>query len=234
MVIFSILKMEIKAFFRIKEIMRIIDAEFTDAATAGVKESLSKLIEQATTLDEIFEEWFIKQGHRFGISMALDDDDRVIPDTFSLFFETNEGVELLSARLSRSELLHAYPQVAPFNIFVKKWGDLYSGLEMDDGKYKKWLKRLGFTTSYALMAHMGSRSGALQLMASFALSGKGICELRHIDPTEPFYEDYEYELEEEGVDIGEYFCLHAAYQKNPSDRGTMQTVFDPFYCKKAA
>ena len=214
--------------------MRIIKAEFKDGATPEMRESLTGLIEQATTLDEIFEEWFLKLGHRFGVSVALDDDDRVIPNAFSLFFDTSDGEEILYVHLRRSELLQAYPNVAPFQIFIKGWGSEYLGVDMDELKYERWLKSLGFIDSYALMAQVGSRSGALQLMASFALSGKGICELHHIDPTEPFYEDYDYELEEEGIDIGEYFCLHAAYQKNPSCKGTMQTIFDPFYCKKAA
>lgn len=226
--------MEMKVFFRMRGIMRIIKTAFKDAATPEMQDSLTRLIERATTLDEIFEDWFLQQGHRFGISMALDDNDGIIPDAFSLSFDTNAGEEILSVHLGRSELAQAYPNVPPFHIFVKGWGNKRVGVDVDKLKYERWLKRLGFTDSYALMAYMGSRSGALQLMASFALSGKGICELRHIDPSEPFYEDYEYELEEEGVNISDYFCLHAAYQKNPSDRGTMQTVFDPFYCKKAA
>lgn len=214
--------------------MKTIETEFTEAATPAMRETLVALLERATTLDDIFEEWFLKQGSCFGLSLAVDDDDNYIPDTIALYFETAEGEDVLCTTISRSELMKAYPQVAPFNIFVKGWVGEHPNLELDEQKYERWLKRLGFTPSDALMCHTGSRDGALSLMVSFALSGRGIAEARHIDPNDSYYEEYASELEEEGIDIKDYFSVYAAYRRHPGGRGGMQTIFDPFYCKKAA
>lgn len=214
--------------------MKIIEASFTDVASSEMKSSLLALLEQATTLDTIFEEWFLKLGNRFGLSLAVDDDDSVMRDSFALFFDTSDGTEILSAFIPCSELTKAYPQVAPFNTFVKGWRKQSPALELHERKYERWLKELGFGESYALMSRTGSRSGAMQLMVSFALSGSGIAEAYHIDPKDPCYEDDEAALAEEGIDLKDYFFIGTAYQRHPGRRSTMQTIFDPFYCKKAA
>ncbi len=107
-------------------------------------------------------------------------------------------------------------------------------MQLDDEKYEQWLEQLGFSCSYALMCRIGSRSGALQLMMSFALSGKGIVEARHIDPKDPGYEDYDVDLAEEGIDLKDYFVVQATYLHHPDRRGSAQSIFDPFYCRKAA
>ncbi len=214
--------------------MKTIESEFTDAATPEMRAALEALVDRATTLDEIFEEWFLKQGGRFGLSLAVDDDHKQIPDTIALYFDTADGESVLCATIARSELMQAYPQVLPFNIFVKRWSREPPNLELDEQRYKRWLQRLGFAPSYALQGLTGSRSGALSLMVSFALSGRGIADARHIDPYDPFYEEYAGDLDEEGIEIEDYFCVHTAYRKHPGGRGGMQTVFDPFYCKKAA
>lgn len=214
--------------------MKAIEFDFTDAATPEMRTALLRLIEGAATLDEIFEEWFLTQGGRFGLSFATDDDDNQIPETLALFFDTADGDSILCATISRSELIKAYPQVAPFNIFVKGWKVESPSLELHERRYKRWLQRLGFTPSYALMARIGSRSGALSVMVSFALSGRGIAEAHHIDPNDPGYEDYELDLDEEGIDLKDYFYIQAAYQQYPSGRRGMRTIFDPFYCRKAA
>jgi hypothetical protein len=217
-----------------EETMEPIEIDFSDDATPEMKETLLGLIERATTLDEIFEEWFLKQGNRFGLSLAVDDDNNVIPDTLSVFFDTAKGAEVLSVTVSRRELIQAYPQVAPFNIFVKGWRAKSPKLELHELKYERWLKKLGFTPSYALMSRTGSRSGALTVMVSFALSGQGIAQAYHIDPNDPGYEDDGPDLAEEGIDLKDYFYIQMAYQQYPGDRRGWQTIFDPLYCKKAA
>ena len=214
--------------------MQTIEINFTDAATPEMKSALLALIERTTTLDEIFEEWFLKQGNRFGLSLAVDDDDHVVPDAFSLFFDTNDGAHILSALVQRRELTRAYPQVAPFNVFVKGWREEYPVVQLHEMKYERWLKHLGFVESKSLMSLTGSRGAAIQLMVSFALSGNGIAEAWHIDPADPGYEDYELDLAEEGVDLKDYFYIQTCYERHPGVRNTNRTLFHPFYCKKAA
>ncbi len=214
--------------------MQTTEINFTEAATPEMKSALLGLIERAASLDEIFEEWFVKQGNRFSLGLAEDDDDTLMPDSISLCFDLSDRTEILSAFVERSELARLYPLVAPFNIFVKGWGKQSPLLQLHEMKYQKWLKRIGFGESDALMCRTGSRSAAMQLMVSFALSGRGFVEAWHIDPKDPFYEDYELDLAEEGIDLKDYFMLHAGYEKRSGLRCTGHTLFDPFYCKKAA
>jgi hypothetical protein len=217
-----------------EETMKPIEIDFSDDATPEMKETLLGLIERATTLDEIFEEWFLKQGNLFGLSLAVDDDDNVIPNTISIFFDTADRKKILSLTISRHELIKAYPQVAPFSVFVKGWDEQRFRLELHELKYNRWLKRLGFVDSNALMSVTGSRSAALTVMVSFALSGKGIAEVNHLDPNDFDPEDYEADLEEEGIDLEDYFFVMAAYQKGKGGSMCTQALFNPFYCKKAA
>jgi hypothetical protein len=84
------------------------------------------------------------------------------------------------------------------------------------------------------MSRIGPRSAAMQLMVSFALSGRGVVEAHHIDMKEYDEEDYKADLDEEGIDIKRYFSLSAGYIKNPEKESSMRTMFDPLYCLREA
>ena len=212
--------------------MRIIEADFKAAATPEIKSALTALIERSTTFDDIFEEWFLKEGNRFGLSLALDDDGKVMPEVLSVYFDTAKGKEVLSATVSRSAIIEAYPEVEPFNKFIKGWSARNGELELYEHNYDSWLTTLGFTQSYALMTRTGSRTGAIHLMLSFALSGGGIAEAQHVDPNDPAYEDYDVDLAEEGIDLKDYFRVRPVYLQHPGREDTMRTFFDPLYCRK--
>jgi hypothetical protein len=69
-------------------------------------------------------------------------------------------------------------------------------------------------------------------MLSFALSGKGVVEAHHVNVQDYSDEDYGADLDEEGIDLNDYFNLYAAYMKDPTRRSGTMTMFDPLYCRK--
>jgi hypothetical protein len=215
-------------------IMRVSEWRFREQATFETRQELQQLIEQASSLDEIFNVWFLKRGKRLGLSMSVTDDNRVSQDTVALFLNDGDGTELCSVDLFRTDIISMYPQVSSFNSFVKEWCDDGAPLTLHDDKYRSWMQSLGFIDSYTLMTRIGPRSAAMPLMVSFALSGQGVVEAHHINITDYADEDYKADLDEEGIDLNHYFKLYAGYLKNPENESSMRTMFDPFYCRKIA
>jgi hypothetical protein len=214
--------------------MRVGEWSFREQASFETRQELQQLIEQASSLDEIFNVWFLERGNRLGLSMSVTDDNQVNQDTVALFFDDGDGTELCSVDLFRTDIISMYPQVSSFDSFVKEWCDGGSLLELHDDKYRSWMQSLGFIDSYALMSRIGPRSAAVPLMVSFALSGQGVVEAHHIDLTHYADEDYKADLDEEGIDLNNYFNLYAGYIKNPEKQSSMRTMFDPVYCRKTA
>jgi hypothetical protein len=216
--------------------MQILEAEFTDAATPEIREYLSELILNAKSLDDIFDGWFLERGHTFGLSFAAEDElgKDILDDRFVIYFDTADGKAILYAYIPRTELMEAYPGVPSLDTFLKGWRKEGQILELDKSEYDQWLEGLGFKMSYALMGQMGPRSGALKLMVAFALSNRGIVETRHLEPNDPLYEDSQEEIDEEGIDLADYFWITGGY-RGPHKKGMInQTMFDPFYGRKFA
>ncbi|MEY4668221.1 MAG: hypothetical protein RL518_920 [Pseudomonadota bacterium] len=213
--------------------MRATEWNFGEQTSAETREELQRRIEHASSLDEILDFWFLEKGNRLGLSVSIsEEDDTVNQDTIALFLDDSDGTSVCSVDLFRTDLMDMYPEVAPFDSFVKGWNKNRPCLELHERKFKLWMKSLGFSDSYALMSRIGPRSAALPVMLSFALSGKGVVEAHHVKLEHYPDEDYKADLKEEDIDLTDYFNLHAAYMKNPASRSGMMTMFDPFYCRK--
>jgi hypothetical protein len=211
--------------------MRALEWSFNETASLEHRQELQERIEQARSLDQVFDFWFVERGNRLGLSFSVDDSGKVNDERIVLFFDTEKGNEVGSVDLSRSEVLAMYPDAISFNSFVKGWTKRSPSLELHEEKYESWLGELGFIDSYALMSRIGPRGAAIPLMLSFALSKGGVVEARHIDEQQLNDEDYKADLEEEGIDLNQYFHLYASYIKDPESRGSMRTMFDPVYCR---
>jgi hypothetical protein len=103
---------------------------------------------------------------------------------------------------------------------------------MLDEQYKEWMQGMGFKETYALMGLIGPRRAAIPLMVSFALSKGGTVEAHHIDSRDYDPEDYQDDLDEEGIDLNECFTLTASIRKDPARKGSPQSIFHPFYLYK--
>lgn len=214
--------------------MRVGEWSFKEQASSEKQQELQKLVEQASSLDEIFDLWFLKMGNRLGLGMSITDDNQVNQDTVALFFDDGDGTELCSVDLFRTDIISMYPLVSSFDSFVKQWPGGGAPLKLHNDKYRSWIKSLGFVDSYALMSRIGPRSAVMPLMVSFALSGHGVVEARHIGIIHYADEDYKADLDEEGIDLNDYFQLNAGYIRNPEKKSSMRGMFDPFYCRKVA
>jgi hypothetical protein len=213
--------------------MRTSDWTFGEQTSAETREELRQRIENASSLEEIFDFWFLEKGKRLGLSVSVSEEtDTVNHDRVALFLDDGDGVPVCSVDLFRSDLITWYPKVVPFDSFVKEWSQESLHLELYDRKYERWMKSLGFTESYALMSCVGPRSAAIPVMLSFALSGKGVVEAHHVNVQDYSDEDYGADLDEEGIDINNYFNLYATYLKDPTSVSATRTMFDPFYCRK--
>lgn len=212
--------------------MRVLEWTFSEAASVESRRDLQKIVEQAASLDEIFDLWFLERGNRLGLSVAVEDDGKVSDEKIALFFDTGGGVEVGTAYLSRRDIMEMYPGVSSFDSFVKGWNKQSPRLALHEDAYASWIENLGFIDSYALMCRVGPREAAIPLMVSFALSKNGAVEAHHIDAKQLNDEDYKADLDEEGIDLRDYFNVYASYLENPASQGSMMTMFDPFYCHK--
>jgi len=214
--------------------MKMSESNFAEGTSLEMQSYLRSLVERATSLDDIFNEWFLEKGHRIGLGTALNDDYTVMHEAISLSFDMSDGKELGYVFLSRSEVMEHYPKVESFDSFVKGWSKGHPHLELYDKKYKLWMKELGFSQSFALMASIGPRSAATALMVSFALSRGGATMAQHVNPKHYDDIDYKADLDEEGIDLNDYFYVYARYYKAPDSSMEVGSMFDPVYCRKAA
>lgn len=212
--------------------MMIQDYQFTADVNPEIRRELLQLMEGATSLDEVFDRWFLEKGHQFGVGISVDDDGTSDPDAVTLCFDTKDGGEVCTATISRSEIIKSYPDTVSFDSFVKGWTNGTSHLELDEKKFEEWMKKLGFKESYALMGNIGPRQAVVPLMLSFALSKGGIVEARHFDCNDYLDCDDLNDLDEEEINLDDYFQLYAAYAKDPESRSSVKSIFHPFYCRK--
>lgn len=213
--------------------MKISESHFAEGTSPEMQSYVLSLVERAVCFDDIFDEWFLEKGHRIGLGTALNDDYAVIREAVSLCFDMSDGTEVGHVLLSRSEVMEQYPKVESFDSFVKGWSKGHPHLELYEKKYKLWMKQLGFSQSFALMASIGPRSAATALMVSFALSSGGVVEAHHINPAHYDDIDYKADLDEEGIHLNEYFHVCAQYSKAPESSMQVASMFDPVYCRKA-
>lgn len=214
--------------------MKIQEHTFAPDINAETQAELLQLVEQASSLEDIFDVWFLEKGNRLGLGVALDDDGSLSKDLIALYFDTGDGREVCSMYLPRAEVKELYPDIVPFDSFVGKLDERSSHLPLKERKYNQWMKSLGFTRSYALMSRVGPRRAAIPVMLSFALSSGGTVEAHHLNPDHFSDEDYSSDLVEEGIEIGNYFNLYAMYSGNDSATRSRQFMLDPLYCHKAA
>jgi len=212
--------------------MMIQEYSFAEETTPDVQAEVLQIVQQSSSLDEVFDYWFLKKGNRLGLSVMINDDDTVNQDGIAVSFDTADGTEVGSVYLLRSEILERYPEAVPFDSFIKGKMRRFAHTEMYDKKYDRWMKSLGFKHSYALMARIGPRKAAMPLMVSFAISKGGTIEAQHITARDYPDEDCKEELEEEGLDMKNYFSLYASYTQNPVSQSAARLMFDPVFCLK--
>jgi hypothetical protein len=214
--------------------MQLTDYTFTEGTSLEAQGEIRTCIENADSLEDIFEDWFIRKGGRFGLGVALQDDGTLDCDTILLSLDAPDGAELCTIDIPRGEISRMYPSAISLDSFVKGWRKQPLHLELHDKKYKAWMRELGFTESYALMSVIGPRRAVIPLMLCFALSKGGVIEARHIRRDDYPDEDYGKDLAEEGIDLDEYFSLYGMYVKDPVGGLSYRSMFDPFYCRKVA
>lgn len=213
--------------------MKIQEFSFAKETTPEIKAELLQLVRQASSLDEIFDYWFLQKGNRISLSVMINDDGTLSRDSIAVCLDAADGAEVGVAYLLRSEVIQKYSEAVSFDSFIEARAHPFHLFEMHDEKFDEWMASLGFRDSYALMSRIGPRRAAMPLMVSFAMSGGGLVEARHIDLEHYSDEDYKEELDEEGVDFRNYFSLYASYVKNPTYRGSPRLHLDPIYCLKA-
>jgi hypothetical protein len=214
--------------------MKISESHFAEGTSSEMQSYVLSLVERAVCFDDIFDEWFLEKGHRIGLGTALNDDYEVIGEAVSLYFDMSDGTKIGHVLLSRREVMEQYPKVESFDSFVKGWSKGHSHLELHDEKHELWMKSLGFSESFALMSVVGPRSAATALMVSFALSSGGVVEVYHINTSDFDDIDYRADLDEEGIDLNDYFHVCAQYSKGPNSSMEVASMFEPVYCRKTA
>ncbi|MEY4667691.1 MAG: hypothetical protein RL518_390 [Pseudomonadota bacterium] len=212
--------------------MKVQHYTFAPEVTPETQKQLLNGIESAASLDELFDVWFLQKGYRMGLGTAINDDGTYNPEAVALFFDTREGKEVCVTFISRNDLIAAYPDLTLFESFITGWTKRGIDFEMLDEQYKEWMQGMGFKETYALMGIIGPRRAAIPLMVSFALSKGGTMEAHHIDSGDYDPEDYQEDLEEEGIDLNECFTLTASIRKDPERKGSPQSIFHPFYLHK--
>jgi hypothetical protein len=213
--------------------MKVHGCTFESETNDESKNEILTWIADAVSLEDLFEQWFFTRGGRLGLGVAMNDDGSLNPDVILLCFDTKNGEPVCTIELPRGEVVTRYPSVIPFDSFVKGWSKNPTFLELHEKKFEMWMKGLGFAESFALMGVIGPRRAAIPLMLSFALSKGGMIEARHIRREDYPDEDYEMDLEEEGIDLDDHFALHAWYAKDPRRASSSRSVFHPFYCRKS-
>lgn len=212
--------------------MKIQEYTFAPEVTPETQKELLDGIESAASLEELFDVWFLQKGYRMGLGTAINDDGTYNPEAVALFFDTREGKEVCVTFISRNDLIAAYPDLIRFESFITGWTRSGIDFEMLDEQYKEWMQGMGFKETYALMGLIGPRRAAIPLMVSFALSKGGTMEAHHINSGDYDPEDYQDDLEEEGIDLNECFTLTASIRKHPEREGSPQSIFHPFYLYK--
>jgi hypothetical protein len=212
--------------------MKIQEYTFAPETTPETRKELLEGIERAASLDELFDVWFLQKGYRMGMGTAINDDGTFNPEAIALYFDTEEGKEVCVTFISRNDLIAAFPDLIRFDSFITGWTRSGIDFEMLDDQYKEWMQGMGFKETYALMGLIGPRRAAIPLMVSFALSKGGTIEAHHIDSRDYDPEDYQDDLDEEGIDLNECFTLHASMQKDPEKENSPHSIFHPFYLHK--
>jgi hypothetical protein len=213
--------------------MRTVEWCFGEHISAETRVELQQSIERASSLDEVFDLWFLDRGMRFGLCLSSEQDGTINHDRVVLFIDDSDGNEMCSVDVFREDLLKLYPGLSSFDSFVIGWDVRKLNLELDEDKYSSWQHELGLSDSNALMCKIGPRRAAMSMMVSFALSGKGVAEAHHVNPGDYDDEDYKDDLDEEGINLNDYFHVFATYIPNPSNQHSMRTLFDPVFCRKA-
>jgi hypothetical protein len=213
--------------------MKIQEYTFAPGVTPETQRDLLDAIDSSASLDALFDVCFLNKGYRIGLGIAMNDDGTLNPEAVALYFDTKEGKEVCSAFLPRSELVERYPDLVRFDSFISGWTRHGIDFELRDEQFKNWMKGMGFKETYALMGLIGPRRAAIPLMVSVALSKGGTIEAHHIDRSDYDPEDYQDDLEEEGINLNECFTLHASIRKDPASDRSPQSIFHPFYLHKA-
>ena len=212
--------------------MKIQEYTFAPEVTLETQKELLDGIESAASLEEIFDVWFLQKGYRIGLGIAINDDGTHNPEAVALYFDTSDGKEVCSTFISRSELVAQFPGLVRFDSFITGWTRHGIDFDMRVEPYKEWMQGMGFKETYALMGIIGPRKAAIPLMVSFALSKGGTIEAHHITSSDYDPEDYQDDLEEEGIDLNECFTLHASIRKHPASKSSPHSIFHPFYLHK--
>ena len=212
--------------------MKVQEYTFAPGVPPETQKELLDGIESAASLEELFDVWFLQKGYRMGLGTAINDDGTHNPEAVALFFDTREGKEVCVTFISRNDLIAAYPDLTLFESFITGWTRSGIDFEMLDEQYKEWMQAMGFKETYALMGIIGPRRAAIPLMVSFALSKGGTIEAHHIDSSDYDPEDYQDDLDEEGIDLNECFTLTASIRKDPERKASPQSIFHPFYLYK--
>lgn len=212
--------------------MQITEHTFGCETTLADQKYILDLVRDSKSLDLIFDQWFFARGNRLGLGTALNDDCTLRSDAIALSFDAANGDEVGAVFIDRSEFIACHQQVPVFDSFVKGGDKKLHRLQLQEGKFDAWKRELGFIESYALMSLIGPRVAALPLMLSFGLSMGGMIQAEHIDSKRYDDEDYKFDLDEEGININDYFLLTAAYCSDPTPDIAPRWIFDPIYCRK--
>lgn len=212
--------------------MKIQEYTFAPEVTPETQRELLDSIESAGSLEEIFDVWFLQKGYRMGLGIAINDDGTHNPQAVALYFDTRDGKEVCSTFISRSELAGQFPGLVRFESFITGWTRYGIDFDMLEDEYKTWMQGMGFKETYALMGIIGPRKATIPLMVSFALSKGGTIEAHHIRSSDYDPDDYQDDLDEEGIDLNECFTLIASIRKHPAIESSPHSIFHPFYIHK--
>ena len=214
--------------------MKITSAEFEDTTSQEAKEMILNLVEHASNIDEIIERW-VNAGHgHIGFSAAIDDDDKLMPNTTTIYFDTETRTELGFVLVSHAEFMKSCPDAVDLESFITRPNGKDSDeIDLYDEKFDQWASSIGLKDSYALMCRIGPKRSLAHLVVTFASSPRGIIEVGPSDPSLADDADYGPDLAEEGIQIGEYLQVHACILHSlAGDECANRTMLDTIYCHK--
>lgn len=220
--------------------MNVDALSFEDDTNAKVRKELTEVVESSSNLDDIIDRWLLEGKGTLYLSRSITNEGALSPDEVSIGFNSVDQEPYGDLTIKIDEITAPYKGVVSFDTFIKGWSKMPIGgggkgiyeLELDSDKLEAWTEKLGFEPSYVLYASMGPRRAAVMLILAFAISTGGFVDVRSISEDDVPVEDFEDEIEEEGIVIGDYFRLIPGYCKDLTDMGASQMMFDFFHCKK--
>ena len=199
--------------------MKACEIKHRSSSTDAQKATIEKLVESASSLEQIIAGWISQPNQEIRFFQGVDD-ERPEVELLGVIFSYSK-TQLAEVYYLKEDLAQSSADLVLVSSYIRGF-DRDGNMDLDDRAIDKWEENLGFSYSDALCEAIAPKTALMPFVLSYLLSDGGeISIARGVNMDFDYIEDMQADLEREEINLDDVLLVYANYQSRQAHAGVL-------------